>query len=224
MVLGLPVTYQRLLTVLSAALLLLLGCAPAPSPPSSITSQAPHPPALPVDQGDVGHFHDCSAEPRRALSVRERCEISALKARCTALDDCLVTCLSSPDGVFLHHGCGGVCTLWRHRPSPLPKAIEACESVPGDSGLLQTRRRANNPFRSAARHNSGVRERPFVAESGYRAARDGAVGPVLTSAFDPKDIALPDETAPRKFGNSSGHSCGDFWTHRHTGHPRPAPT
>jgi len=140
--------HLRLLIVLTATLLLLLGCAPEPAPSqvSPAAVHAPPPPPPPPDVGDVSHFLNCSAEPRRALSSRERCEIAAFKARCTALDDCYVTCLSSPAGVFTGGGCGHVCTLGLHPGAPHPAAIEACESMPGESGL-DPRLGPNNSFK-----------------------------------------------------------------------------
>jgi hypothetical protein len=138
--------HLRLLIVLSATLLLSLGCAPdrAPSEASSPADQAP--PPSPPDVGNVSHFLGCSAEPRRTLSARERCEIAAFKARCTALDDCYVSCLSSAAGVFTGGGCGHVCTFGLHPGAPGPADVEACESMPGQSGL-EPRLGPNNSFK-----------------------------------------------------------------------------
>ncbi len=140
--------HLRLLIALSATLLLSLGCTPEPasSQVSLATVQAPPSPPPPPDVGDVAHFLNCSAEPRRALSARERCEIAAFKARCTALDDCYVSCLSSPAGVFTGGGCGHVCTLGLHTGAPRPAAVDACESMPGESGL-EPRLGPNNSFK-----------------------------------------------------------------------------
>jgi hypothetical protein len=137
--------HLRLLIILSGTLLLLLGCAPEPVPPQASPAAVQAPPPSP-DVGDVSHFLNCSAEPRRALSSRERCEIAAFKARCTVLDDCYVTCLSSPAGVFTGGGCGHVCTPGLHLGAPHPAAIGACESMPGESGL-DPRLGPNNSFK-----------------------------------------------------------------------------
>jgi hypothetical protein len=140
--------HLRLLIVLSSTLLLSPGCAPdrAPSQVSAPAEKAPAPTPPPPDVGNVSHFLSCSAEPRRALSVRERCEIAAFKARCTALDDCYVSCLSSPAGVFTGGGCGHVCTFGLHLGAPRPAAVDACESMPGQSGL-EPRLGPNNSFK-----------------------------------------------------------------------------
>jgi hypothetical protein len=145
----------RLLIALLAIPLLLLGCSPEPAPSqaSSTTPQAPPPPPPPPDVGDVSHFLNCSAEPRRALSPRERCEIAAFKARCTALDDCYVSCLNSPAGVFTGGGCGHVCTLALHPGAPHPTAVDACKNVPGESGL-EPRLGPNNSFKPKPRRGS----------------------------------------------------------------------
>jgi hypothetical protein len=138
----------RLLIALLAIPLLLLGCSPEPAPSqaSSTTLQAPSSPPPPPDVGDVSRFLNCSAEPRRALSPRERCEIVAFKARCTTLDDCYVSCLNSPAGVFTGGGCGHVCTLGLHPGAPHPTAVDACKNVPGESGL-EPRLGPNNSFK-----------------------------------------------------------------------------
>lgn len=121
----------RLLAVLLATLLS-LGCAQETAPQVSPSAVHVSPPP---DVGDVTHFRNCSAKPRRALSPRERCEIAAFKARCTARDDCYVSCLSSPAGVLVGGGCAHVCTSELPRGAPDPAAVEACSSVSGVSGL-----------------------------------------------------------------------------------------
>lgn len=134
---------MRFLTALSMALFFTAGCAQetAPSPVSRVDDRA----LLPPDVGDVSRFLNCSAGPRRDLSPRERCEIAAFKARCNVLDDCYVSCLSSPAGVFVGGGCGHVCTHGPHPGAPDPAAVDACESEPGLSGL-KPRLRRDNPF------------------------------------------------------------------------------
>jgi hypothetical protein len=129
--------HLRLLIDLLVTLLLSLGCVQdtTTSQVSSAEVQAPPPPPASPDVGDVSRFLNCSAAPRRALSPRERCEITAFKDRCTALDDCYVSCLSSPAGVFTGGGCGHVCTLGLHPGALHPAAVDACESIPGESGL-----------------------------------------------------------------------------------------
>lgn len=130
------------LPVILLTLLLMAGYTQetAPSPVSQVDVQAPPPP----DVGDISRFLNCSAEPRRDLSARERCEIAAFKARCNALDDCYVSCLSSPAGVFIGGGCGHVCTFGPHPGAPYPAAVDACASEPGESGL-EPRLRRDDP-------------------------------------------------------------------------------
>ncbi len=124
---------MRFAAVLWAALFLMAGCMQetTPAPVSRVNSQE----LLPPDVGDISRFLGCSAEPRRDLSARERCEIAAFKARCNALDDCYVSCLSSPAGVYAGGGCGHVCTFGPHPGAPYPAAVDACASQPGASGL-----------------------------------------------------------------------------------------
>lgn len=124
---------MRFAAILSAVFLLAAGCAQeaAPVPVSRADIQIPPPP----DVGEISRFLDCAAEPRRDLSSRERCEIAAFKARCNALDDCYVSCLSSPAGVFVGGGCGHVCTRGPHPGGPYPAGVDACASEPGASGL-----------------------------------------------------------------------------------------
>ena len=113
--------------------LTLLGCNRAIEPSETVLPSVYVPP--PPDRGDVGRFLNCTAEPRRALSQRELCEVAAFRARCTALDDCYVSCISSPMGVFSGGGCGHVCTFGLHPGAPHPDGVDACKAVPGDSGL-----------------------------------------------------------------------------------------
>lgn len=123
----------RLDVALLMALIFTTACTQetTPTPLSRVAIQEPPPP----DVGDISRFLNCSAEPRRDLSARERCEIAAFKARCNALDDCYVSCLSSPAGVFVGGGCGHVCTFGPHPGAPHPAAVDACASESGESGL-----------------------------------------------------------------------------------------
>ena len=130
---------MRFPAVLLTILLLMTGCTQetTPAPVSRVNIQEMPPP----DVGDISRFIDCAAEPRRHLSPRERCEIAAFKARCNALDDCYVSCLSSPAGVFTGGGCGHVCTFGPHPGAPYPAAVDACASEFGESGLKPRLRR-----------------------------------------------------------------------------------
>jgi hypothetical protein len=124
------------------AIFLLVSCTPedAHEPHSSPASAAraksvPPPPPPPPDVGDIGRFLACSAPPRRQLSPRERCEVQAFRARCTALDDCYVSCISSPGGSFVGGRCAHVCTMGPHQGAPHPAAISQCSTFPGRSGI-----------------------------------------------------------------------------------------
>ena len=124
------------MTHLGLALVLLialaqLGCDSHETPIAGTSVELPPPP----DVGDVTHNLSCSAKPRRNLSFREKCEIDAYKSRCSALDDCYVSCLSSPEGVLVGGGCAHVCTFGLHLGAPHPETLSACASVPGESGL-----------------------------------------------------------------------------------------
>lgn len=134
--------FMRFPAALLTMLLLMTGCTQetAPAPVSRADIQIPSPP----DVGDISRFLDCAAEPRRNLSPRERCEIAAFKARCNALDDCYVSCLSSPAGVFTGGGCGHVCTFGPHPGAPYPAGVDACVSETGESGL-KPRLRPDHP-------------------------------------------------------------------------------
>ena len=139
----------RIAVILLTMLLLATGCAEdtAPAPVSRAEVQIPPPP----DVGDISRFRDCAAEPRRDLSPRERCEIAAFKARCNALDDCYVSCLSSPAGVFTGGGCGHICTFGPHPGAPYPAGMDACASEPGESGL-KPRLRPDHPSAGKSDH------------------------------------------------------------------------
>ena len=134
---------MRFPAALLMALLLMTGCEQESVPAPVIQADIQIPP--PPDVGDISRFLDCAAEPRRDLSPRERCELAAFKSRCNALDDCYVSCLSSPAGVFTGGGCGHVCTFGPHPGAPYPAAVDACASEPGESGLKPRMERDNAP-------------------------------------------------------------------------------
>jgi len=80
------------------------------------------------DIGDLQHFNSCKAVPRRELSRKEQCLIAALTARCTRSDDCLVSCLSSPDGAL-----GAICNdgcFFIKRRDPDPPGWSECDTLP----------------------------------------------------------------------------------------------
>jgi hypothetical protein len=125
-------TYLRFLTTFAIASAL-LGCGSGDQPKANkdlAIREIPLP-----DVGDVVHNLNCSAKPRRKLSAREICEIAVFKSRCIGLDDCYVSCLSSPEGVLVGGGCPHICTLGLHPGPPFPPAISSCASVSGKSGL-----------------------------------------------------------------------------------------
>jgi hypothetical protein len=121
-----------LLTVL-ATLAACMDSDPAANVASPPTRTPPPPPRY--DVGEIGRFQACSAQPRRTLSARERCEIAAFRARCTVLDDCYVTCISSPDGFHMGGRCAHICTMGPHRGAPHPPELGRCDSLPGSSGI-----------------------------------------------------------------------------------------
>jgi hypothetical protein len=63
----------------------------------------------PPDVGDVSHFLDCTAPPRRPLHEAEQCQLALLRQDCTPFADCLVSCISAPDGHRIGGGCAHVC-------------------------------------------------------------------------------------------------------------------
>lgn len=62
----------------------------------------------PPDVGDVALFSSCKALPRKALTSKEVCQIERLRKSCSPSNDCLVTCLSSPDALKVGGGCDHV--------------------------------------------------------------------------------------------------------------------
>lgn len=83
-------------------------------------------PPLP-DVGDVNKFYSCKALPRRKLTDKEVCQINRLKQRCLPSDDCLVTCLSSPDALKVSGGCEHVCFSYLHKESAPPGGYGDCK-------------------------------------------------------------------------------------------------
>ncbi|ALN90597.1 hypothetical protein [Lysobacter gummosus] len=102
-------------------------------PGATAESRQPEPP--PPDTGDIAHFHACKAPPRRTLSERERCQIEKLAARCTPADDCLVSCLASPDADKVGGRCVHTCFSGVHRGEPRPAGFADCDSLPGGSNM-----------------------------------------------------------------------------------------
>lgn len=81
----------------------------------------------PPDVGDVNNFHSCMALPRRKLEGKEACQIDRLKRRCLPSDDCLITCLSSPDASKIGGGCEHVCFSYLHKKSGPPEGYSDCK-------------------------------------------------------------------------------------------------
>lgn len=106
------------------------GCSVEQGPVASADAAAAPPPP-PPDVGDIGRFLACKAEPRRELSARERCQVEALAARCTPADDCLVSCIASPDGHRVGGGCSHVCSFGPHRGEPRPPGWAGCDAIAG---------------------------------------------------------------------------------------------
>jgi len=126
--------------LLLMSLLVVVACQPdSPASHSATVTSAPPPPPPPLpsppDVGDIGEFHNCTAKPRRELSAREACEVAAFRSRCTALDDCYVSCIGSPAGSFGGGRCAHVCTMGPHHGAPPPDALAACATVAGRSGV-----------------------------------------------------------------------------------------
>lgn len=75
------------------------------------------------DYGPIEEHLNCEAKPRRKLDVGEQCAIELLKKNCTRAADCMVTCISSPDGDQVGGGCFHVCfgattgIPWEDRPN-----------------------------------------------------------------------------------------------------------
>jgi hypothetical protein len=117
---------MKIVALIFAWAIALLGCSAEPPPPVAVTassSQESSPPRGPRDYGDLQSYQSCSATPRRALTEIEMCEIKALSRTCNPVTDCLVTCMSSPDGHKVGGGCYHICFgaagghSWQDRPS-----------------------------------------------------------------------------------------------------------
>ena len=110
---------------IAIALSCLIGCGAEDEKPHNSSAPFREPP----DVGDVGNFNACLGTPRRVLSEFEQCKIRAYKERCTAEDDCFVTCISSPDSPKVGGGCGHVCGLPLHREGDPPPGLSDCRSM-----------------------------------------------------------------------------------------------
>ena len=99
------------------------------------TPLEPPPPPPAPDLSYVAEFNNCSALPQRDLSERERCEVAAFQSRCTALDDCYVSCISSKDGSFGGGRCAHTCTFGTHKGGPPPDVLAKCKALPGRSAV-----------------------------------------------------------------------------------------
>jgi hypothetical protein len=75
------------------------------------------------DYGPILQSLNCQAPVRRELSVSDKCVIDSLKKNCTRAADCMVTCISSPDGERVGGGCFHICfsdatgISWKDRPN-----------------------------------------------------------------------------------------------------------
>lgn len=81
----------------------------------------------PPDMGEVEVFLSCKARPKRALSEKEECMIQKLSARCLPADDCMVSCIASPDGYKVGGGCEHVCFSALHDRVEPPSGWGDCE-------------------------------------------------------------------------------------------------
>jgi predicted small lipoprotein YifL len=112
---------QYLQLALLVAALAIAGC--GSRQPSQISDVEV---AAAPDVGDVSHYLNCAAPPRRELSAQEACEAKAYKARCTAQDDCYVSCINSRDGAAVAGGCAHVCTHGLHAGTEPPEGLALC--------------------------------------------------------------------------------------------------
>lgn len=88
----------------------------------AVTVPVPPPP----DVGNVNVFNSCKALPSRTLTSKEACQIEHLRNSCSPSNDCLVTCLNSPDALKVVGGCSHVCFSYLHKDSPLPEEFSEC--------------------------------------------------------------------------------------------------
>lgn len=89
---------------------------------SNVADIAPPPPNV----GGVTQFKSCSIDLKRTIDESEKCQIEKLSARCLPADDCMVQCLSSPDGVKVGGGCEHVCFSALHTRPPSPPGWSEC--------------------------------------------------------------------------------------------------
>lgn len=125
--------YVRTLSVALLVFGFITGCGIGSNTPSAASPQTePPPPPPPPDVGDIVRFHSCEAKARRKLSARDQCQIEKLAARCTAADDCLVSCISSPQGYQVGGGCSHVCFFGPHPGEGKPQGWSECDALPSD--------------------------------------------------------------------------------------------
>ena len=116
--------------VLAVAMFMLVGCGPDVAPSAS----APEvPDARKYDTGETQRYMACAAEPRRALTEREKCELAAFRRVCTHYTDCFVSCITRPDGSYFGGKCAHVCGFPLREGAGHPEGIEKCENLPGRS-------------------------------------------------------------------------------------------
>jgi hypothetical protein len=86
------------------------------------------------DVGKIDNFLSCKVGARRSLSAKEECQIKKLSTRCSVADDCLVSCISSPDGSKVGGGCEHVCyqALQAEKNSPL--SLKECDALSEGDG------------------------------------------------------------------------------------------
>jgi len=87
----------------------------------------------PPDVGGVDKFLSCRAIPRREISAREECQIEKLSARCTVADDCLVSCITSPQGHKVGGGCEHVCFYGLHPEESKPPGWGECDALASET-------------------------------------------------------------------------------------------
>lgn len=109
---------------LIAIFVLAAGCTKGYGDDSSVVDVAPPPP--PPDVGTLTQFKSCSIALKRTINESEKCQIEKLSARCLPADDCMVQCLSSPDGVKVGGGCEHVCFSGLHTRPPSPPKWSEC--------------------------------------------------------------------------------------------------
>lgn len=121
-------------TALAASLLIylstlgLVSCTPSADQDNGNTSTT-HVPSPPI-VGDIHEFKNCEVVPQKALTKTEQCQIEKLAKRCLPADDCLVQCLSGPDGANIGGGCEHVCFSQLHVRPPSPPGWLDCSELP----------------------------------------------------------------------------------------------